>query len=474
MIDQTHEFDSCPEGLSELLFPQIERLGHRGSRIVYHAPELTVAKDPNTGLSMFKVDSVFGDTNSVLIGCGMPNLATSVYDDAAGTWKRLSGFMLYREPSRITEVNELQAGVYFELRGMSQQTRDGLLSAMVTFSGLRSRSCARLNSKMLHGAGFSLGNGRPLTGAVRPSRMASLIWRFGLQHDNKPVEMRVVNTSPIEVADHFVGVWRKEVNSPIRLVHKVLMPKRAKVPVEPLPAQPVGLRTKTEWSGRRVTVSMNRPTLAGWLLTVLWGRHAEYKVSGPDFFAVPELTTPLAPFPGPLSWVSKAKKHALFSRPVVGFINAIKNKSFDRYDNVPVDAAIEMMSPMSADRDEKVLWNFALVLTDGSYEVRLSPLKNLDALSRESKLRQVSNWILAKHVVATGYNANTVFAGEAWIELSNNRSDMTMYINDNSGTYKPKPEQLQSVVRLFSTLGLHVVGVPYACPVTQPVAISVA
>ena len=151
----------------------------------------------------------------------------------------------------------------------------------------------------------------------------------------------------------------------------------------------------------------------------------------------------------------------MFSRPVVGLINNIKNYSFDRYDDIPVDAAIEMLSPTTSSIDrsqttERILWNFAVIACDGTYDFRLSPLKNQDPRSKESKLRKVSNWILAKHVVATGYNENTVFAGEGWVERDEETNELTLFINNNSGTYKPTAEQLESAGKLISGFGIKV------------------
>ncbi len=449
-------FNSSPHGLTELNYPHIELLRRHGSRIVYHAPELIRAKDPKSGLIMYKVASIFRATNSVLIGCGTPNVAISVYDNNDSTWKRMSAFMLFREKSFVASLDELQVGVYFELLDVSDDIRKRLLIAMNNHADKRGPSCAHLNASVLAEAGFTLGGGRDITKVILPSRLASRLWRLGLEHDGKPVNIRVVNTSALEVGDHFVGVWRKEANSILRLIKKALIRKKKTASTTfAVDTQATNERDHV-WSGRPVTVWVSRPNTLGNILALIWGRHAEYRVNVHNVELTPELSEPLEAFVGPLNWVSKLKKHILFSRPVIAFINGVKNKSFDCYQDIPIDAAIEMMSPLGSESTNRILWNFAVVATDNTYEFRLSPLKNQDPLSEQSKMRKLSNWILAKHVVATGYNERTVYAGEAWVLHNRETGELSLGINNNSGTYKPTAIQLQTVSALIASMGIRV------------------
>lgn len=454
-------FDSTSKGLTDICYPHIEMHGEKGSRIVYHAPELQVTNNPRTHLTMFKIASIFGDTDSVLIGFGTPNAAISLYDYELKIWKRLSAYMFFRQESRISKLDELQVGLYFELRGLSPEIRARLLKAMESRTGIRTATCAHATARALTIAGFTLGQGREMSNVYRPSHLASLIWRFGLQHDGQPVTFRIVNTSKLEVRDHLVGVWTKEFASPIRLVTKVFHGKK------PLPDhvsaqyQNVKVRKDDTWKGRPVSVKMSRPNIFGTFLTLLWGRHVEFRVSVAGLKVHPDLSTPMVAFPGQLNLVSKIKKYILFSRPVVALINNIKNYSFDRYDGIPVDAAIEMLSPTTSTADgsastERILWNFAIIKCGDTYDFRLSPLKNQDPRSQNSKLRKASNWILAKHVVATGYNEHTVFAGEGWVECDEATNRLTLFINNNSGTYKPTAEHLESAGKLIAGFGIQV------------------
>ncbi len=453
----TSTFDSNPVGLTDICYPHIEMHGERGSRIVYHAPELKVVENLRTGLTMFRISSVFGDTSSVLLGFGTPNTAITLYDHDAKTWRRLNSFMFFRQESFISKVDELQVGLYVELRGLSEEVRSELFDAMKNNSGMRDPTCAHAAANTLADVGFSFGGSRKLRSVYRPSHFASNIWAFGLMHDGKPVDMRIVNTSKLEVRDQLVGVWGKEITSPIRLVSKVFHSKSKKNRPKQVSTQEqlVKVRKENMWTGVPVTIQMSRPNVVGTLLTLIWGRHVEFRVSVEGLKLHPALATPLTPFPGQLSWISKVKKHILFSRPVVTLINEVKNKAFDRYDGIPVSAAIEMMSPTTS-ADERVLWNFAVIEVGDTYEFRLSPLKNQDPKSKNSKFRRVANWILVKHVVATGYSERTVYAGEGYAHRKSGSHELTICINNNSGTYKPTVEQLEFVGDLIRGFGVNI------------------
>ena len=115
-----------------------------------------------------------------MIGFGKPNAAVSVFDDEARTWKRLSAFMFFRDRSRISARDELQVGLYFELLGLSPETRQRLLRAMERRAGVRSSTCAHLTAAALSEAGFSLGGGRDITlctvPRIWPHSFGALVW----------------------------------------------------------------------------------------------------------------------------------------------------------------------------------------------------------------------------------------------------------------------------------------------------------
>ena len=57
------------------------------------------------------------------------------------------------------------------------------------------------------------------------------------------------------------------------------------------------------------------------------------------------------------------------------------------------------------------------------------------------------DWVLSKHVLVAGKNADVRFAGEIW-----KTDDNVLHINRNSGTYRPSEEQLQAAVHLANDM----------------------
>lgn len=467
-----HDFDSSPEGLSELCQVTIQGLGHRGHRPVYETPGLARRVDSNSKLKLYRIDGVIKRADSVLIGCGTPNLAVTVSTPTG--WKRMNAFMFWRDKSYVANTRgELQVGGYFELRHVPEATRQKLLEAMVAHTGLRGPSCAHLNAEVLDDAGFTLGNGERLTKAYRPSKLGSLIWRHGLLLNGEPVDMRVVNTTEFAIGDQFKAAWKKEVTSVCRTIQKQYLKAKAKVKREPIAFQPLAERVAGEWGGPRITVLVNRPTWLGVMLGFLWGRHPEFRVRIPGFGRISELSEPLLPFGGKpdheLDRVTRLKRNWLFRKEVIDFINRIKIRGFDRFENVPLDGALEMMGPKLitdidhvGDRTTAALWNIA-VIDDGQpeYEVRMTPLKNLDPLSAQSKLRRVVNWILAKHVALAAYHPNTVYASESWACRLAGTRKIVLGLNTESGTYQPDNDRLAAITSRLNELDIETEAYPY-------------
>lgn len=432
-----------PSGLGSCCHPKIHRLGRRGSRVVYQAyqNELQNTIDPSSGLPLFSIEEVFLDRDSVLVGCGTPNAAISLYreDGAKGAgWYKFAAFMFWRQAAYIAPTKgRLQSGVYLELRNLSSEARHDLWQAMNDLSGRRGPSCARLNAEVLARAGFSLGNGKPINRGVRPSKYASTLWQHGIAYRGQGVDVRIVLTGDKGVGDHMKGAWLKEVTSPGRTVRKIYAKDSSHAPAPVFPVREVSEIDRNRWLGRPVTIGVNRPSWLGAHLTFLFGQQPVYTVTLDGLSCVPELREPLQPFPGKLDRVTKIKKHVLFSRPVIAMIRRFRHQSTDVFREVSAGAAIDMLTPSTGpSHDTAVLYNCVVTLTaDGDGEARITPLKNQDPTSQNDRMVKAMNWILAKHVLISGYDPQTVNACELWCYVGD--QGLTVRFNDNSGTYKP-------------------------------------
>jgi len=439
------EFQLTPDGLSSFCRPGIHSLGHRGPREVFVVDysQIQHEVDPATGLLLVPVEEIFRDRTSVIVGFGTPNTFTAIYD--RGGWSKLAAFMFWRHPAYVaTTKARVQAGVFFELRGLSAAVRASIWREMEDAVGRRGPSCARINAQMLARAGFTFGNGSSLHEVVRPTQFASLLWRHGLNHDDVPLDMRIVAGGEKGIGDHFVGVWKKELWSACRLIQKQLQRHRPQLPAPTFAPREVG--PAAAFTGRLTSVGMNRPGYWATKFGFVAGQHPVYTIELPGLAALPELREPLVPFSWPnQSRATKIKKRTIMRREVVWLITKLRIKASEVFEGVPAHAALDMLTPSQGpDYATAILYNAVITIDGGGQaEARITSLKNNDPRSRRSRWIRIVNWFLAKHVIESGYHPGTVFACELW--TYHDEHGIVLCFNPNSGTYQPKEPRMQAL-----------------------------
>lgn len=443
------------KGLSSICHPRIHALGHRGSHIVYVADHnaLQWAVDPNSGLRMFAIEDVFLDRNSVLLGCGIPNVYTAICENGGDGhrpgWRKFAAYMFCREDAQNVHTSgRIQGGVIYELRNLPEAARQAIRHNMAKYTGKSSVSCAYLNTLMLSAAGFTLGNGRSLRSIVRPTKMASLIWRFGLLYNGQPVDLRVVVTGEGGVGDHFVDVWHKEVLSSCRLVAKKCgSTERARPPR--FEARQVSELDASRWSSTPVDVAMSRPSWFGVKAAFIFGQHPVYSV---EIGKLPdELQASMRPYSGRLSLASRAKKATIMSPDNVGSLRRTRYAGEDVYFGLPAKAVLEMLTPSQGPEHATAMIYNCVVTMDkaGNGTIRITSLKNGDPRSKKSRIARFLNWYMAKHLLIAGYKARVAYACELWT-YDDPTYGTVLCINRESGTYKPLPDRMQTFARFIS------------------------
>ena len=432
------------EGLTDKCRPAIVRFGRRRTGLVINVPSLLTAGDPASGLTLFPLDDVFTES-PVCIGFGTPNTYLVVPTPDAHSTKKLAGFMFWRQKSAVIPTKDrVQAGVLFELRDLPGHILDALRTQMDSFSGKRSASCAHLMGEVLAATGFTLGDGRSLRFIYRPSKFASLLWRYGLSYHDEdgehPVRLRVIHATPRPFGDHLVGLWMREFDSPIRAIRKMFTTHSAqRAPV--FEEQNLPKLDATRWRGPEITVGMARSNRIGANVAFALGQKPSYVVRFPNDLDVPELGSPLKPFPVVNDMVTRIKRDILFSRPVISLINSIRLADMDWYEGaLKSDMAIDMIMPSPGpDYSEAMLYNCVVTKS----ELRLTGLHTREARNQKSKFIRSIDWIAAKHVLVADYDPTVVYACEMW--AYRDEHDMpVLCINNNSGTYKPTSEQMEA------------------------------
>lgn len=420
-------------------------LGHRGSRLVVDVSgELQHAIDERSGLPFCPVQGVFHNPNAVFLGFGTPNVFTMLPNE--GGWDKFAAFMFYRQRSYVANVTDrMQVGVYFELRNLPQEALEALRQEMDIQQGRRSASCANANARVFTAAGFTCG-GKSLARVYRPSHLAALIWEHGLEYKGEPVAIRVIQSGR-EIGDHFVAVWLKEFTSLCRTIKKKFL-SRGHDPSLSAPkfearqheeGTPVAeWQTSTDFT----TIGISRPSRLGVWLGFILGQRPIFSAELDEPIDAPVLDTPLVAFPGKLDRVTKFKRYVLFSRPVVWFIRRHLTQNVDQYNDVPSQAVVEMLRRSnSPQREEAFVYN--LVMTPRW--IRIARLEN-----QNGRDRKLVNWIMAKHVLVSGYDPDVLFAGEMWCCRVDGK--YVIYLSGNSGTYKPAANRLLAAANVLARL----------------------
>lgn len=420
--------------------PQV--LGHQGPRLVADRSDVQSQLDEGSGLYVCPLDQIFVRPESPIIVFGVPNVALVTPNSDRSGWIRFAAHMFWRKETFITDTKgRIQAGVLFELLDLEPEALDALNDAMESLVGTRKASCAHSVALALHRAGFTSG-GRTLKRVYRPSRLASILWRGGLEFRGTPVQVRPIQTRQA-IADHFVSVWRRELNSIIRLYQKYISrsDRHGSAPVFDPASESVEANDLWAAEGPRIRVGVSIPSGLGVNLGYVLGEQPEFRVPLPKPLEDPLLQESLPPFPGDdLDFVTKLKKRVLFSKPVVWLMRHHLVSRVEWIDDVPLSAVPQMLrlSP-GPDRDTAFVYNLVITGT----EVRLKRLRNNNG--RDQKF---VNWMLAKHVLLSGYSPDVVLPGEVWAYMDGD--ELVICLCGNSGTYKPDEGRVRAAVAPLS------------------------
>ncbi len=445
------------EGLTEGAKLRTESLFSSSSQLVVDASHVAVVE--HEGLSVVPVAEIFSDPNATFIGFGKPNVFLSlprVTDEGKPGWEKFAAFMFWRKAAFVADTKgRVQGGVFMELRDLPPDAVPRLREAMRAFEGRKTISCANATGRVMTNAGFT-SSGHKLAYKVRPMTLAKTIWDGGLEYDGSAVALRVIRTSTGTVSDHFLGVLRKESTSLFRMVGKIVRSSSAtsegrhKAPVieaRPLAAAPIQSRDEA----RLLELRVARPTKLAVVLRQQIGDHPIFEarldpaiadINGPDFS---ELKVALKAYPGQLDAVSRLKRYVLFSKPVVKTIREHMMATMDSIGRLAAPTLVDMFQAGQA--DAPFLYN--VVITGSA--ARMTRLEN-----RNDKDIDKANWVLAKHVLLSGYDPDVRYAGEIWVEDTTN--GRILHLNDNSGTYKPSVSQANAAARFLQQLtGVEVV-----------------
>ncbi len=443
-IAEDHLFDGLTEGAKL----RTETLFSGSPHLVVDATHVAVVQ--HDGLSVIPVAEVFSNPDTTFLGFGNPNVFLSLprlpTAERGPGWDRFAAFMYWRQAAYVADTKgRVQGGVFVELRDLPPVAVERLRQATSGLVGRRTISCANATGRVLSRAGFTC-DGRTLAFTVRPMTLAKAIWDGGLEFDGKPVELRVIRTNAGTVSDHFLGVLRKEGTSLFRMVKKLLKSSTTKAHAPLIEPRLLAAATSRHLGAVGVLeLRVGRPTKVAVVLRQQWGDHPIFEakldaaiadINAPDFA---DLRTALKAYPGKLDTVSKLKRYVLFSKPVIKTVRYQMAARMDSLGRLPGPTLVDMFQ--AGPVDHPFLYNVVITGTSA----RMTRLEN-----RSAKDVDKANWVLAKHVLLSGYDPDVRYAGEIWVE--DTPAGRVLRVNDNSGTYKPSAQRAKAAARFLQQL----------------------
>jgi len=429
------------ESLFGRLVPVLDASESTSERTASSAPDLRV----------FRLRDVFSE-GSIFLGFGRPNVFLGLPRDGGG-FDKFDAKSFKREPSKVINTRGwAQSGMLLHIQpeaGMLNRLRE----AANKHSGTRSWTCVNANCRVLDDAGFTSA-GKTLRDFSMA--MAEQIIRHGLEFQGKPIGFEVVKTTPVYLENFGLSVIKAQCltlcRHSSRFVEKKLRTSRfrpqslgERMPVVPSALKPRAARVKPQGlsditaceheRGRKTdrVLSISEPTPLGAVLRVMWGAHALFQLKSMNVEIGHYLPNTLKEFSAKdLSWFSKLKQHVLFSRPVVRFLRSQIMRSNLVVENCPQQEIFDMMRTHSQDMSNK----YNIVMTGESIGV----------VRINVKYPQI-DWVLSKHVLTSGYSADVRFAGEMW-----KGKDGVVYINNDSGTYQPSPQDAQRAAEYLQAI----------------------
>lgn len=415
----------------------LQRLGHQNEQIVIKHDRVRKA-DIDDNLRICAINSVFANPKATFIVFGTPNVSLVMPSSDETGWDRLAAFMFWRTPSAVVPTRaRVQAGVFCELRDISDEARLALRLAADDLVGTRKASCARTIALTLHRAGFRSSKGN-LRLIYRPSHLAAVLWNSELTYRGNPVELRWIITDK-SAHDHFVGTWMREYRSFCRLVNKLLhKSEHRRAPVFDQTTNSLDMSGEWPDGGPQMRVSINRPSPLGVNLSYVVGQQPEFSIELD--IDEPALAEPIKAFDRKLSRIDFLKSKVLFSPVTCWLMAKILEKDVGTTDYIPAEVVANMLT-VAPTMDPEPIHKYNFVLTGERLKVKR-------LLSNDGRDNKFLAWMLAKHVLLSRWSKDVRAPGELWV--CKLHGQLVIFINAESGSYQPTNAQMQALSRMLT------------------------
>lgn len=414
------------------------------------ASHLVKEKKVSSDIKIFKLSKVISP-ESVFIGFGKPNVFLGFNDQ--DKVKKFDAKSLKRQQSKIVDTRGwIQSGLIIEIKDATESMKHRIKVAATSFEGSRHWTCVNANARVLNRAGFT-SNGKDLSDFYFPMSLAKQIIRNGLEFEGKTVDFVIVKTIPnylesfglsvvksqwLTLNRHFSRYYKQKSknNGLLRSLNKM---KHKLQDVFLGKEKPLVLEEKTTMypvekaSRENIEMTITTPSKLGLGVRMVCGPHAFYELKHSNENIENLLPTSLKEYDKKTSGLmTSIKKNILFSKTVVSFIR----KHLAETKEVFKDSSERDLYNMLRTDTENIPNKYNLIITSESVYVIKIGIKY-----------KLVDWVLSKHVLLSGYSDDVRFAGEFW-----KQSDGVVCFNNNSGTYAPKNELMDSAEKVIKEL----------------------
>ncbi len=367
--------------------------------------------------------------DEVVLGIGRPNVFLLI-PDGNGRHVRYAAKSCWRGESRLERtMGIVQSGVFVILRGLTPEQVENVLESAKRHEGERGPTCVNANMRVLGDAGITAGNGMPLDRLYLPVSAFRTIQKYGLR-----VNETLLGTENVKTTERYLEHQAFRTNlavllTPFRHVKRFfqgLSKKKAGTDGKrPAKAKRTVSESSIEPGPKDLTLRISNPSWMAVPLRLAWGAHTVFTLEQNRADIDAYLPERLRAFPqeNPSAF-TRLKKTVLFNRLVVSGVNALLQSRTSVF-------------PGKTESDIRNMFETHDGETPNRYNVVASKSGLMAAKIHAGN--RIADWILSKHVLISNYHHDVRFAGEVWKD-----AEGTIWVNNNSGTYRPDAAQLEA------------------------------
>lgn len=405
-------------------------------------------------LTFFQLNKVLSP-DSLFIGFGKPNVYVGIPDGKGGFYK-FDAKSLKRADSKIVDTrNFAQSGLIFRIHiedieeeHLRETVIQRVLRAAEKESGTRSWTCVNANAKMLEEAGFDFSLSEDMPSKYYfPMPLAKKIMEEGIMFHNQRLKVTVIRTVPLYLERFGLSVVKSQwmtfnrhsqrfISSNAKWLYNIgskLKSKLIKRNKDDKIEDFVTYKVSSPTRAKKYPITFTYPSKKGTFFRWVWGPHSFFSLKVSNQLVNNYLSETIVEYEAKSGTLFNfIKQNILFNKKVVSFIREHLAKN---------ESDIFMTS-------ESELFNMLRTHTDGKPHKYNIVVKGDQVIVMKLDIKyKFIDWVMSKHILSSGYSNDVRYAGEVW-----KTQDGKIHLSNDSGTYAPTNEMLESTKEMFEEI----------------------